>query len=138
MPPSRIVLSFLFFFKDTATTEIYTLSLHDALPICVPRHGAATPVKPCISAGRRSFIWPFYRLISVPGSADVHGIRTGAARILIQATPCPETLGHAAERVMRTAQFEPLCGTWVTVSAAQGLHFPSARFAPAHRYSSTS
>ena len=23
----------IFFFKDTATTEIYTLSLHDALPI---------------------------------------------------------------------------------------------------------
>src|ERR1039458_1826840 len=27
-------LVFLFFFNDTATTEIYTLSLHDALPIC--------------------------------------------------------------------------------------------------------
>src|SRR5256712_2861913 len=26
---------FFFFFNDTATTEIYTLSLHDALPICV-------------------------------------------------------------------------------------------------------
>src|SRR3712207_8175308 len=26
----------LFFFNDTATTEIYTLSLHDALPICDP------------------------------------------------------------------------------------------------------
>src|SRR2546430_11732556 len=26
-----------FFFNDTATTEIYTLSLHDALPICRPR-----------------------------------------------------------------------------------------------------
>ncbi len=25
---------FFFFFNDTATTEIYTLSLHDALPIC--------------------------------------------------------------------------------------------------------
>src|SRR2546430_10068248 len=25
-----------FFFNDTATTEIYTLSLHDALPICRP------------------------------------------------------------------------------------------------------
>src|SRR5688572_33184056 len=25
----------LFFFNDTATTEIYTLSLHDALPICM-------------------------------------------------------------------------------------------------------
>src|SRR2546430_16995106 len=28
-----IVLSLFFFFNDTATTEIYTLSLHDALPI---------------------------------------------------------------------------------------------------------
>ena len=29
-----IFLVFFFFFNDTATTEIYTLSLHDALPIC--------------------------------------------------------------------------------------------------------
>src|SRR3712207_9417162 len=28
------LLSLVFFFNDTATTEIYTLSLHDALPIC--------------------------------------------------------------------------------------------------------
>src|SRR5947207_13239315 len=27
---------FFFFFNATATTEIYTLSLHDALPICRP------------------------------------------------------------------------------------------------------
>src|SRR2546429_4724569 len=27
------VLQFFFFFNDTATTEIYTLSLHDALPV---------------------------------------------------------------------------------------------------------
>src|SRR3712207_8205598 len=26
-----------FFFNDTATTEIYTLSLHDALPICAKK-----------------------------------------------------------------------------------------------------
>src|SRR6195952_3388803 len=32
-PPPLLV----FFFNDTATTEIYTLSLHDALPICVAR-----------------------------------------------------------------------------------------------------
>src|SRR3712207_1430475 len=31
--PRRLVM-FFFFFNDTATTEIYTLSLHDALPIC--------------------------------------------------------------------------------------------------------
>ena len=28
-----VILFFFFFFNDTATTEIYTLSLHDALPI---------------------------------------------------------------------------------------------------------
>src|SRR2546427_11015562 len=28
------IICFFFFFNDTATTEIYTLSLHDALPIC--------------------------------------------------------------------------------------------------------
>src|SRR2546426_4962879 len=35
MLPSVLFFSFLFFFffNDTATTEIYTLSLHDALPI---------------------------------------------------------------------------------------------------------
>src|SRR2546430_17687389 len=30
-----LVIFFFFFFNDTATTEIYTLSLHDALPICM-------------------------------------------------------------------------------------------------------
>src|SRR5258708_31601198 len=35
MPPHYLI-SFFFFFNDTATTEIYTLSLHDALPISTP------------------------------------------------------------------------------------------------------
>src|SRR3712207_9595401 len=30
---SSLYLAYFFFFNDTATTEIYTLSLHDALPI---------------------------------------------------------------------------------------------------------
>src|SRR3712207_8219093 len=34
-----------FFFNDTATTEIYTLSLHDALPICQRRDGEPVPVQ---------------------------------------------------------------------------------------------
>src|SRR3712207_7055605 len=32
-------MCFFFFFNDTATTEIYTLSLHDALPISRPPRG---------------------------------------------------------------------------------------------------
>src|SRR5437588_13120093 len=32
----HLLFLFFFFFNDTATTEIYTLSLHDALPISSP------------------------------------------------------------------------------------------------------
>src|SRR5947209_12052413 len=32
-----VIFFFFFFFNDTATTEIYTLSLHDALPISIGR-----------------------------------------------------------------------------------------------------
>src|SRR3712207_9230058 len=44
------LVSYIFFFNDTATTEIYTLSLHDALPICTSFHGrtvqaATTPFR---------------------------------------------------------------------------------------------
>src|SRR2546427_3198861 len=35
--------SFFFFFNDTATTEIYTLSLHDALPILAGHEVGETP-----------------------------------------------------------------------------------------------
>src|SRR2546430_16378739 len=43
---------FFFFFNDTATTEIYTLSLHDALPIYrMTRRGAATVCHRFLSRG---------------------------------------------------------------------------------------
>src|SRR6266404_1847512 len=51
------VLSFLiFFFNDTATTEIYTLSLHDALPIWAPRWSSTTTrsASKCAPRYRRS------------------------------------------------------------------------------------
>src|SRR3712207_8730282 len=47
-----------FFFNDTATTEIYTLSLHDALPICSsdaqrPREAKRKPAaQPRLKGGR--------------------------------------------------------------------------------------
>src|SRR5216683_5032724 len=42
-----IFVLFFFFFNDTATTEIYTLSLHDALPIFPP------PRRPAFQGLRR-------------------------------------------------------------------------------------
>src|SRR5256885_10809013 len=45
------ILFFFFFFNDTATTEIYTLSLHDALPIfrcmyCTSRNNGCDTRRP--------------------------------------------------------------------------------------------
>src|ERR1043165_2952266 len=53
---SRGLISYaVFFFNDTATTEIYTLSLHDALPIC----GAAitSPASICSQVESVSEYW---------------------------------------------------------------------------------
>src|SRR2546430_1279121 len=54
MGPSKLWVRFFVFFNDTATTEIYTLSLHDALPISHP-------------AGRRRLQ---RRASRVPGGGD--------------------------------------------------------------------
>src|SRR6202166_5474734 len=44
---------YFFFFNDTATTEIYTLSLHDALPIsCADARSSHARKSPCV--GRRT------------------------------------------------------------------------------------
>src|SRR2546430_4192596 len=53
-----------FFFNDTATTEIYTLSLHDALPISSGRTCAISPVDTASRSAPRSTsrrtvdLWP--------------------------------------------------------------------------------
>src|SRR2546422_6646991 len=66
----------LFFFNDTATTEIYTLSLHDALPICTRASPARTRRR--LPQGRRdssrapSFTLPF-TWSSVPAAAGPLG-----------------------------------------------------------------
>src|SRR2546427_3975363 len=52
----------LFFFNDTATTEIYTLSLHDALPICAFRPASRV------------------RLRTIPRSAGGHRLARGRRR----------------------------------------------------------
>src|SRR2546422_3685333 len=56
-------LSLFFFFNDTATTEIYTLSLHDALPISINFAGAINSLQQ-LWTGRKI---PFQRTPKVPG-----------------------------------------------------------------------
>src|SRR6266536_6225372 len=85
---------FFFFFNDTATTEIYTLSLHDALPISVgrdsapPRRGCSTLPRGRCTAHRRS------RGEGRPCAAPT---RVGAARSA-PARPAPRARRRAPAR----------------------------------------
>src|SRR2546427_10907542 len=93
----------LFFFNDTATTEIYTLSLHDALPISPRRTTCApgsrtTPVpssrsrSTCArsSNGRRN-CWT--HRIGGPGTGEQKGSRErGAVETFAVLLPAPGSL----------------------------------------------
>src|SRR5688572_31349512 len=54
MPHIQTLRFLSFFFNDTATTEIYTLSLHDALPISVKRIPAIAAAAKKIAVARRA------------------------------------------------------------------------------------
>src|SRR2546427_12752543 len=69
----RVVYAFcgFFFFNDTATTEIYTLSLHDALPISEPRLRRAGRG----TRGGRGVLSPH------PGAVPVHDVDRKSTRL---------------------------------------------------------
>src|SRR5260221_6454466 len=62
-----IILIYLYFYNDTATTEIYTLSLHDALPIWCPSRRRHT---------RTLFDWPFIVIVHVTRCCGVKSLGT--------------------------------------------------------------
>src|SRR3712207_6970044 len=51
MSDVSVTVTIYFFFNDTATTEIYTLSLHDALPICAVFGRFSSVVMSLLQAG---------------------------------------------------------------------------------------
>ena len=76
-----------FFFNDTATTEIYTLSLHDALPIL--RRGEALTLPeygPLVGEIKQLTLWQTVQPLDDLQETDIAGTETGlAAALPIQA-----------------------------------------------------
>src|SRR2546422_7531798 len=65
-----------FFFNDTATTEIYTLSLHDALPICVEPQPAPLARQPRDLLVEAQMLWRVEGPgVSPPGPSTRQSIR---------------------------------------------------------------
>src|SRR5260370_35915686 len=74
-----IYISSFFFFNDTATTEIYTLSLHDALPICdrPPRRALCADLRPVPAAPRlraRRLVFALSPLLGLGACVAAHVI----------------------------------------------------------------
>src|SRR3972149_6824518 len=87
------MVELVFFFNDTATTEIYTLSLHDALPISTPiqRSQILDPVS--------KHYWPFYMRdpgrAPLPWNASRHGgFTAGKAWVRLPPGAPPRPLPH--------------------------------------------
>src|SRR6266508_6253524 len=90
---SFLSIFFFFFFNDTATTEIYTLSLHDALPIA--RHGDFG--YPCVVKPARE------------GSSDRKSTRLNSSHVAISyAVFCLKKKKKNSEASHREKQKKPI------------------------------
>src|SRR2546430_10073062 len=113
------VLPFFFFFNDTATTEIYTLSLHDALPI----YGSAKPFVALLAFAGREQQSARRRMLSLPCP-----LRVGSAGRWIHIVPS-DTL-----RISYTLDNDhPAIGTQVLSWSPSERSFVE-EFAPARTY----
>src|SRR2546429_4859456 len=77
--------SFFFFFNDTATTEIYTLSLHDALPIyAIRRLDSSRPRARSFSQLRRSALHPERHFRSEEHTSELQSRLHLVCRLLLE------------------------------------------------------
>src|SRR5256885_14232723 len=88
------ICCFFFFFNDTATTEIYTLSLHDALPICDDGGQLGGDLALAVSAGAEG-----------EAAGDVDGEQDGAFAFLDVAFD--KGLAHRSEE--HTSELQSPC-----------------------------
>src|SRR2546425_9753013 len=70
----RLLIFFFFFFNDTATTEIYTLSLHDALPILLSNETLekASKKEGRKNMNRRRVLWLMAFMLGTAARSEEH------------------------------------------------------------------
>src|SRR2546430_3476710 len=95
---------FFFFFNDTATTEIYTLSLHDALPISVSVPLAALPLAalPLAAAALAALATPKSITRSEEHTSELQSQSNLVCRLLLEKKKRNET-GNRMSRSSRHA-----------------------------------
>src|SRR5437016_7754853 len=73
---------FCFFFNDTATTEIYTLSLHDALPISASTKNAGPANTSCLLCSRNTWQTSWQR--SEEHTSELQSLTNLVCRLLLE------------------------------------------------------
>src|SRR5258705_5143291 len=76
-------ISFFFFFNDTATTEIYTLSLHDALPIYTTP-GIGAPICPGCAGSAFGVAFSVTCSRSEEHTSELQSLRHLVCRLLLE------------------------------------------------------
>src|SRR2546425_1332163 len=116
---TRDTIFFFFFFNDTATTEIYTLSLHDALPIYLrrsaDRRGAHRERR---GAGRCEAGPAGARVLALEGDFSRSGDPEREGHLLCAGSPAVGR-SHGASEPVRGRTRDP-CGTWTRLRATGG------------------
>src|SRR5258706_2933502 len=74
---------FFFFFNDTATTEIYTLSLHDALPISLAASGILDLVAGWL-AQKENYQWLDFGNRSEEHTSELQSLTNLVCRLLLE------------------------------------------------------
>src|SRR5256885_9631434 len=100
-----------FFFNDTATTEIYTLSVHDALPISRRRPGS----------------WPGPRLRLWPPPPDRKSTRLNSSHLVISyAVFCLKKKTHTAVIVLNRLSMDSLTSVYELLDAPVASATPTS------------
>src|SRR5215475_2413379 len=95
---------FFFFFNDTATTEIYTLSLHDALPFSL--------LVPVYAGDRTEYVRRAFR-----SAVDDQTVRPDQV-VIVRDGPVPAELGACLDELVATS---PVPVTFVPLERNIGL-----------------
>src|SRR3989449_11413384 len=113
---------FFFFFNDTATTEIYTLSLHDALPICVEGKKKYWPMKNTRAIRTAANTARFSMLTSLVASSGADPSRPDE-----RGDTAPAATPRAPDRAPVRARPEPgvrIPSTWARTDTRRGAGEP--------------
>src|SRR2546426_3871425 len=93
---------FFFFFNDTATTEIYTLSLHDALPILIFSCCPKLPGRPWKPPGRKNPEAGYCgnaRLRSEEHTSELQSPCNLVCRLLLEKKKTTKEILHSCEKL---------------------------------------